>query len=349
MSTELTEKIAYNSLAVTYGGDYVKLRKFIENYGSWAKALSASQELFPKTSAQNEWAKLEKEGVELIMQSDLQYPQSLKEIAQPPHGLYIKGKLSNNNLPHIAIVGTRRCTSNGKSIAYKFGQEISKANAIIVSGLALGIDTAAHEGALASEAITLAVLAGGLDNIYPPQNKKLALKIIETGGALISEYPLFSRMYLGRFLARNRIVSGLSRGVLLVEAPQKSGALSTAKFAIEQNRNVYVVPGPINHPNYKGSHGLIKEGAGLVTEPSDILKDLGLISENEKSSVEDAIKNLNDAEKKIYNILKLSSEPLNIDKIIEIGKLEPYTTMSTLTFLGMKGIIKESFGFYELS
>ena len=155
-------------------------------------------------------------------------------------------------------------------------------------------------------------------------------------------------MYLGRFLARNRIVSGLCRGMLLVEAPQKSGALSTASFALQQNRNVYVIPGPINHPNYKGSHDLIKAGATLVTESADILTDLGLATSATESTLEKTLSDLNNEEKKIYAVIKLAGEPLSIDKIIELSKLEPYDASSTLTFLGMKNVIKENFGFYEI-
>ena len=343
-----TEKIAYNMLAITNDGDYVKLRKIFEKYQSWVKALNATQELFPITNAASEWEKVQKQGINLIMQSDPEYPSSLKEISQPPHALYIKGKLPNDSIPKIAIVGTRRCTSNGKTNAYKFGEELAKNKIIIVSGLALGIDTAAHEGALSAKEITLAVLAGGLENIYPAQNQKLADQIINSGGALISEYPLFSQIYLGRFLARNRIVSGLSKGILLIEAPQKSGSLSTASFALQQNRNVYVVPGPINHPNYKGSHDLIKAGASLVTEPNDILTDLGLATTSAKSILEKTLSELTGEETKIYTIIKLAGEPITIDKIIELSKLEPYIVSSTLTFLAMKNVIKESFGFYEI-
>ncbi len=345
---DLTEKIAYNAIAVTHGGDYIKLRKIFETYHSWTKALNATQELFPKTNAEKEWGKMQNADINLIMQTDPKYPASLKEISQPPYGLYIKGTLPNDNIPKIAIVGTRRCTTNGKASAYKFSEELAKAKVVIVSGLALGIDTAAHEGALSAKEITLAVLAGGLDTIYPPQNHKLADQIIKTGGALISEYPLFSIMYLGRFLARNRIVSGLCRGMLLVEAPQKSGALSTASFALQQNRNVYVIPGPINHPNYKGSHDLIKAGATLVTESADILTDLGLATSATESTLEKTLSDLNNEEKKIYAVIKLAGEPLSIDKIIELSKLEPYVASSTLTFLGMKNVIKENFGFYEI-
>ena len=202
---DLTEKIAYNALAVTNGGDYAKLRKILEKYSTWSNALNATQELFPKTNSIDEWNKMKKEGIDLIMQSDQEYPAILKEIAQPPHGLYVKGNLADNHLTHVAIVGTRRCTANGRNIAYRFGQAVAKA--VIVSGLALGIDTAAHEGALAAGQKTIAVLAGGLNNIYPAQNQKLADKIIASGGALISEYPYNSGIHLGRFLARNRIDS----------------------------------------------------------------------------------------------------------------------------------------------
>ena len=179
----------------------------------------------------------------------------------------------------IAIVGTRRATPDGKSTARRFAAELARAGIVIVSGLAFGVDAAAHEGCLDAEGKTVAVLACGLANIYPRNNEPLAKKILAQGGAIISEYPPDMPAYPSRFLERNRIVSGLSKGTLVIEAPERSGSLATARFALEQNRDVFVVPGPIAHPNFKGSHALIRQGAELVTTPEDILESYGIARE----------------------------------------------------------------------
>ncbi len=171
-------------------------------------------------------------------------------------------------------MGTRKATSQGRFIAKEIAKKLSEMGMVIVSGLAMGIDTAAHEGALAGAGRTIAVLACGLDNIYPRQNENLAKKIIGTGGAVISEYPVGTEAFKNQFLERNRIVSGLCIATIVVEAPRESGALVTARLAAEQGREVFVFPGPTNHPNYHGSHKLIRDGARLVSSIDDILEDL---------------------------------------------------------------------------
>ena len=210
----------------------------------------------------------------------------------------------------------------------------------------MGIDTAAHEGALTGNGKTVAVLACGLDEIYPRQNENLAKKILETNGAIISEYPIGTPAYPDQFLARNRIVSGLSVATIVIEAPIDSGALVTARLAAEQGREVFIIPGPINHPNYRGSHKLIRDGARLTTSIEDILEDLGseiLNSKIQSASWRTKIQNIEDkSQLLILKIIQGAGKPLNLDKIIEITKLEPQIVSQTIAILTIQEIIKET-------
>ncbi|MDZ4231369.1 MAG: DNA-processing protein DprA [Patescibacteria group bacterium] len=202
------------------------------------------------------------------------YPRLLAEIPGPPERIHIKGKLPVG-FPTVAIVGTRKATMEGKRLAGEFAAGLSKAGCVIVSGLALGIDSAAHEGALASGALTVAVLGNSIDSIYPEENQSLANRIVRQG-AVISEYGPGASIQKSNFLERNRIISGLSLAVLVIEAPEHSGALATARHAGEQGRDIFVVPGNVGHPNYVGSHQLIRDGAILVRSVEDVLEDLRL-------------------------------------------------------------------------
>ena len=224
--------------------------------------------------------------IKKITLRDSSYPSLLREIPDPPAVLYILGDLPDENIPRLAIVGTRKATSNGCLIAKTLARELSEAGFIIVSGLAMGIDTAGHEGVVASQGKTIAVLGNGLNEIYPRLNKNLAEEILKLDGAIISEYPPAEPAFPSNFLARNRIVSGLCLGTIVIEAPERSGSLVTARLALEQNREVFIVPGPANHPNYAGSHQLIREGARLIVSAKDILTDLNINSPiPEKNSV----------------------------------------------------------------
>ncbi len=275
--------------------------------------------------------------------NDPEYPSLLKEITNPPGKLYYLGKLPQARIPCLALVGTRKASPNGLKIAEGMAAELASAGIVIVSGLAMGIDTAAHQGALRGGGRTIAVLGNGLDKIYPAQNEKLAEEIIKTGGAIVSEYEPDEPSFPANFIERNRIISGLSVGVIVVEAPMHSGALTTAGFAGEQGRNVWVVPGPISHPNYVGSHALIRDGATLVTKTTEILEDLGIEITPENSALG---LNLGQAEEKIMKIISEAESPLDIDRIADLTKLEPQALNETLVKLILAGIIKESGGRY---
>lgn len=279
--------------------------------------------------------------IKKITLKDFDYPSLLKEIPDPPAVLYILGDLPDEKLPRLAIVGTRKATSSGCLIAKALAKELSEAGFIIVSGLAMGIDTASHEGVVASRGKTVAVLGNGLNKIYPHLNENLAEKILELGGAIISEYPPNEPAFPSNFLARNRIVSGLCLGTIVVEAPERSGSLVTARLALEQNREVFVVPGPANHPNYAGSHQLIRDGARLIVSAKDILADLNINppAPEKKFSLE---------EESVLKIFLKNKKSLSIDKIIELTKLDSQTVNKTIAFLVIKGIIKETLGRYSL-
>ncbi len=225
-----------------------------------------------KLSAALEW--LAAPGNYLITLADAEYPQALLEVPDPPPFLYVNGRLDLLNLPALAIVGSRQATPQGEKDAAAFARVLSDAGFTIVSGMALGIDAAAHRGGLEGRAASIAVVGTGLDIIYPARNRELAHQLAEQG-AIISEFPLGTPSMAQNFPQRNRIISGLARGVLVVEAALKSGSLITARLAGEQGREVFALPGSIHSALAKGCHRLIKQGAKLVESAQDILEDLG--------------------------------------------------------------------------
>lgn len=223
----------------------------------------------------NQLRSIEKNKIKVIDLFESDYPYYLKQASSPPLVLYTKGNIQLLHQESIAIVGTRTPTDYGKSIAFDFSCQLCSSGLSVVSGLALGVDTAAHKGALSVGGATVAVLGSGFNRIYPHQNNKLAQLIFEKG-LVISEYPLDMAPLACNFPRRNRIISGLSRGVVVIEAAQRSGALITANFALGQNREVFAVPGRINDFQSKGPNSLIKEGAKLVDSVEDILEELNL-------------------------------------------------------------------------
>lgn len=275
------------------------------------------------------------------------YPSLLLEIPNPPKKIFYIGELPYIEEKCIAIVGTRKATTEGKKLAEKTAQELSQAGFSIISGLAMGIDTASHEGCIKAGGKTYAVLACGLPEIYPAQNINLAKKIIDYKGGIISEYPTGTPTLPYQFLERNRIVSGLCVATIVIEAPEKSGAIATARFAGEQGREVFVFPGPANHPNYRGSHALIRDGCRLVENTSQILEDLGIVPEKSKQN-EFNFSTKTELEKNIINSLEQSRNGLSVDKLSEIHNLEAKDIQKTLTMLLMSGDIKEERGKYTL-
>lgn len=279
------------------------------------------------------------EKIKIIKKSSKDYPITLKEIHNPPKQIYIRGEFPKNHNLNFAIVGTRAATEYGKTLAFNIAKELAEMGFIIVSGLALGIDTQAHLGALAGNGKTVAVLGSGISDIsiYPIENLKLVKKIIENGGAVISEYDPKLKSEIWYFPERNRIISGLSKGVLVIEAPEKSGALITARMALEQNREVFAIPGSVFSKNSLGTNYLIKNGAKMVTSVDDILEELNLteLKINKKESKKE---NLNPEEKLVFNAIE--KEPADTDKICEALKMPASQVLSIVSLLEIQGMIK---------
>ena len=277
------------------------------------------------------------EEINKITIEDGNYPKLLKEIKDSPEVLYLRGEIKPDE-NCFGIVGTRRCSSYGKQVALEIAGDLAEAGLIIVSGLAPGIDTFCHQAVVERKKRTIAVLGTGIDekSIYPQSNLKLARKILETGGALISEYSSGTPGLKQNFPQRNRIISGLSLGVLVIEAKKISGSLITAEWAKKQGRKVFAIPGSIHSLNSKGCHYLIKQGAKLVENANDILKELNLnllIYEINRIAGGE-----NEQENLILDTLK--EETLYIDKIIEKTKLSAAQVASTLAILEIKGRVR---------
>lgn len=282
-------------------------------------------------------------GLKVVTINDSGYPELLKEIYDPPLVLYVKGNLDKVCKFNIAIVGSRNASFYGLSYAEKFARELSDLGFTIVSGMARGVDTAAHKGALKAGGHTIAVMGSGFENIYPPENKGLASEIAQDG-AVISEFPVYAEALPANFPRRNRIISGLSQGVLVVEAARNSGALITADFALEQGREVFSLPGKIDSQNSSGTNYLIKQGAKLVSCVEDIVEELGFELKTQdvgpiKKEQGPEI-NLVKEQKVLFDGL-LSKEPMTLDEICGISGLSAQQAMSKLLELEIKGAVRQ--------
>src|SRR5690348_14422540 len=253
-------------------------------------------------------------GATVITQFSPQYPKSLREIHSPPIVLYVWGEIQDRDHHAIGIIGARRTTHYGTESAKKLAYQLAYAGLTVISGLARGIDTAAHQGALAAKGRTIAVIGSGLSKLYPPENRALAEKIRDGHGAVVSEFSMEIEPDRQTFPMRNRIISGWSHGILVVEAGLNSGALITAAQALEQGRSVYAVPGHINAPSAMGSNRLIQQGAKLVMDASDILDDLQILLTEAKPSPQAAVRplpTLSDEERKVYEAIDSAETPID--------------------------------------
>ncbi len=287
------------------------------------------------------WEKLKKENIQIISFKDEEYPSWLKEIYAPPLALYYKGNIKLLKSDSLAIVGSRKCTSYGQKSLEVIGKKLLNNYQInIVSGLALGIDAKAHQVALEQNEKTIAVLGSGLNqkNIYPASNQSLAQKIIKQNGLLLSEFPPGVPALKHHFPQRNRIISGISKGVWIVEAAKRSGALITARYALEQNREVMALPGNIFSSASQGANQLIKQGAYLIDSEEEIGKTLDL-TKKEKSAINNkqAEINLSEKEKKILS--QISKEPCHINQISRQNNLNISEVNSLLSSMELKGLI----------
>jgi DNA processing protein len=288
----------------------------------------------------------QKHNIKIVTILDKEYPQNLKNIYDPPVVLYVRGDLLESDYNSVAIVGSRRASFYGISTASSLSSNLATAGITIVSGLARGIDTASHKGALSVKGRTIAVLGSGLLKLYPPENKELA-EAISKDGAVISEFSLETPPLARNFPQRNRIISGISLGVVVVEAARNSGALITADLALEQNREVFAVPGKMDSVTSTGAHGLIKQGAKLISSYEDIIDEIGIKfrnfpfagdRENNSPQIDDGLK-LDNNEFNVYNTL--SHEPLYIDEIMSLTRMNVSEISHVLMKLQLKHIIKE--------
>lgn len=272
-----------------------------------------------------------------LNKTDKNYPTNLKQIENAPVILYAKGNINILNERSVSIVGTRKITSYGREVTEIFCEGLVRSGISIVSGLARGVDTIAHKSTLRFNGTTIAVLANGLDTVYPPENKILAQEIVQNGGCLLSEYPLGYPAFPANFINRNRIISGITDCILVVEGAEKSGTLVTAGHAAEQSKTVFAVPGQITSPMSQAPLYLIKNGAKIATSPKDILDELGWQEIIERKSIEKILPEGED-EEKILTILE--SEPLHLDEIARISSLDTGIVSARLTIMEMKGLIK---------
>lgn len=323
-----------NDLASAWQAD----SRALARAGLHQKTIDAFLSQRAKIEPSREMERLEKAHVKVLTWRDAAYPALLREIDASPPVLYLHGELSESDQFALAVVGTRNADSYGQQVAERLVTELARGQVTVVSGLALGVDTIAHNAALEAGGRTIAVLACGLDIVYPARNAKLARRIAEAGqGALISEYPLGVQPEGGNFPARNRIISGLSQGVLVVEAGEKSGALITAEFASKQGREVFAVPGNIFSSRSVGTNRLIRDGAHAVLEVKDILEALNLFMLPQHIEVQHALPE-NAEERALLTLL--NHEPMHINELILSSDLPAPTVTATLTMLELKGLVK---------
>lgn len=289
-----------------------------------------------------EWAQCRELEVTVLDQGAPGYPQTLLEIPDPPAVLFVRGDLQDRDQLAIAIVGARRCTAYGRRQAEKLAGALARAGFTIVSGLARGIDAAAHRGALNAGGRTIGVLATGVRDIYPPEHAELAVQISRQG-ALVSEFPLDQPARPGLFPQRNRIISGLCLGVIIVEATRTSGALHTARHAQDQGREVFAVPGPVDSLASAGCLELIRDGVTLTRSADDVLAELGPLSQPVRSEPDVSIRNpreltLNGLETEVLNLI--GTTPTDVDDVLRATQLPSSRVLSTLTVLEMKRFVR---------
>lgn len=329
--------VKINSLVSYFGSPLrawnASTREILEVSGIGEKTVQALLEVKRERLLERELELMDKNGISFLTILDENYPPLLKEIDNPPPVLYLRGSLKEGVLT-LAIVGTRRPSPYGRKVAREFGKELASLGVCIVSGLARGIDSEAHRGALEGKGITYAVLGSGLLNLYPPELKGLADEIASTG-ALISEYPLLTPPLPQNFPRRNRVISGLSRGVLVVEAPLKSGAMITVSYALDQGRDVFAIPGSIYSSKSEGPNLLIQQGAKPVLKTEDILEEYGIRASSNKIGPNNL--DISEEERRILDKLTVG-EVFSIDALFHGDVI--FEKFAIITMLELKGYLK---------
>ena len=326
---------AFGSVDAIFKASYAELKQIEGIRSGLAREIAAFD---PEDALNKEKAFMSRHGVDFLTREDSGYPESLRHIYDPPLVLYVKGQIDPEDKISLAVVGSRRPTTYGKSVAFDLASKLAARGLTVVSGMARGIDTKAHRGALSVRGRTIAVLGTGMDCIYPAENRSL-MKEIAANGAVISEFPFGTPPYKQNFPLRNRIISGMTLGTLVVEAGEVSGALITARLALEQGREVFAVPGPVNSWASRGTNGLIKQGAKLVDHIEDIFEELGphlgpvLLKEKKQ-------KNPSVFEQDPV-LATLIDQPMHIDLLVEKTGMSVEELASRLILLEMEGIIRQ--------
>jgi DNA processing protein len=332
----------------------VRFRALLDTFGDAAQAWQASPEelaaagLSQKIAANlvsmrsqidldQIWKNIQARGIQVVTWEDEAYPRYLREVDQPPPVLYLMGSFLPDDEWAVAIVGTRRVTAYGRQVAEELAGALAHSGVTVVSGLARGIDAVAHQAALNAGGRTLAVLGSGVDRVYPPEHQKLAERIA-SHGALISDYAPGTPPEAGNFPPRNRIISGLSRAVVVVEAGLDSGALITASFAAEQGREVFAVPGNINAPQSQGANRLIRDGAHPLLSPQDVLETLNLTMAAEQREARVALP-VDASEARLLQVL--GQQPIHVDEIRSQTGMPIEKVTSTLALMELKGMVRQ--------
>jgi len=354
MSTDLRYWIGFN---LVRGIGPAKVRRLLDYFGDLRAAWSAAPEelraadldrrsleslLAARAGVDLDQAlkRVEQLGAQVLTWESEDYPRNLRNIPQPPPVLYVKGTLIPADEWAIAVVGTRRASAYGREVTRELAGQLAASRVTIVSGLARGIDGMAHQAALDAGGRTVAVFGSGLDHVYPPEHKALAEKIVRAG-ALVSDYPLGMPPESANFPPRNRIISGLAKGVVVVEAPEGSGALITADFAAEQGRDVFAVPGSILQRSCRGTNKLIQQGAKPVLEANDILEELNMTLVTEYTQASLAFP-ADETEKQLLSFL--SAEPVHVDELRAKTGLPIAQVSGTLALMELKGLVRQVSG-----
>ncbi|NJD60173.1 MAG: DNA-protecting protein DprA [Anaerolineales bacterium] len=309
----------------------------LQSAGLSQKIVASFQRFRKDVDLEQVWERIQSLGVQVLTWEDEAYPSHLKEIDQPPPVLYVRGSLQAEDEWAVAIVGTRKVTAYGRQVAEDVATVLAHSGVTVVSGLARGVDSVAHQAALNAGGRTLAVLGNGVDQVYPPENRKLAAQIMEHG-ALISDYALGTQPDGVNFPPRNRIISGLSLAVIIVEAGETSGALITATFAAEQGRDVFAVPGNITAPQSKGTNRLIRDGAQPLLNPQDVLEALNLTMVTEHQAARVSLPT-DPVEVSLYKLL--SQQPMYVDEIRMQAGMPIETVSATLAMMELKGMVRQ--------
>jgi DNA processing protein len=348
------EKFFWVALNQVKGIGPVRFRSLINRFGDARSAWEAPESQLAETGigekvvnnliqvranvdVQSVFDKAQRKGVSILTWLDEGYPRRLAELDQAPPVLYVRGELVPEDEWAVAVVGTRRITHYGQQAAEQIGGFLARNHITVVSGMALGVDTAAHEAALQAGGRTIAVLGSGVDHLYPPQNRRLAEKIMAQG-AVISDYPLGTIPEAANFPPRNRIISGLSLAVVVVEAGAKSGALITANFGAEQGRDVFAVPGNIFSAGSKGTNRLIAQGAHPLLNPEDLMDVLNLKLISEHQTAQRALP-ADATEAKLYELI--GDDPIHVDQIRTLAGLPIEKVSATLALMELKGLIRQ--------